>query len=41
MFDDDDNVAAAMRHGAIGYLLKGARQEQIRRAHGRGSVLVP
>jgi DNA-binding NarL/FixJ family response regulator len=32
MFDDDDNVAAAMRRGATGYLLKGARQEQIRRA---------
>ena len=35
MFDDDDNVAAAMQRGATGYLLKGARQEQIRRAvHG-------
>ena len=32
MFDDDNNVAAAMRLGATGYLLKGARQEQIRRA---------
>ena len=32
MFDDDENVAAAMRRGARGYLLKGARQEQIRRA---------
>jgi DNA-binding NarL/FixJ family response regulator len=32
MFDDDDNVAAAMKHGAAGYLLKGARQDQIRRA---------
>ena len=32
MFDDDDNVAAAMQHGAAGYLLKGARQDQIRRA---------
>jgi DNA-binding NarL/FixJ family response regulator len=32
MFDDDDNVAAAMQRGATGYLLKGARQEQIRRA---------
>lgn len=32
MFDDDENVAMAMAHGAAGYLLKGARQEQIRRA---------
>ena len=32
MFDDDDNVAAAMKSGAVGYLLKGARQDQIRRA---------
>ena len=32
MFDDDDNVAAALTAGAVGYLLKGARQEQIRRA---------
>jgi DNA-binding NarL/FixJ family response regulator len=32
MFDDDDNVAAAMQRGAAGYLLKGARQDQIRRA---------
>jgi DNA-binding NarL/FixJ family response regulator len=32
MFDDDANVAAAIRNGATGYLLKGARQEQIRRA---------
>lgn len=32
MFDDDDNVASAMREGATGYLLKGARQDQIRRA---------
>jgi DNA-binding NarL/FixJ family response regulator len=32
MFDDDDKVAAAMKHGAAGYLLKGARQDQIRRA---------
>ncbi len=32
MFDDDDNVARALRAGAVGYLLKGARQEQIRRA---------
>ena len=32
MFDDDENVAAAMQRGATGYLLKGARQEQIRRA---------
>jgi DNA-binding NarL/FixJ family response regulator len=32
MFDDDESVATAMRFGASGYLLKGARQEQIRRA---------
>jgi DNA-binding NarL/FixJ family response regulator len=32
MFDDDDNVAKALGVGAVGYLLKGARQEQIRRA---------
>ena len=32
MFDDDDSVLAALRAGARGYLLKGADQEQIRRA---------
>jgi DNA-binding NarL/FixJ family response regulator len=32
MFDDDDSVFAALRAGARGYLLKGADQEQIRRA---------
>ncbi len=32
MFDDDDSVAAAIRRGARGYLLKGARQDEIRRA---------
>jgi DNA-binding NarL/FixJ family response regulator len=32
MFDDDDKVSAVMRGGAAGYLLKGARQDQIRRA---------
>lgn len=32
MFDGDDKVSAIMRAGAAGYLLKGARQEQIRRA---------
>ena len=32
MFDDDENVARALSTGAVGYLLKGARQEQIRRA---------
>jgi DNA-binding NarL/FixJ family response regulator len=32
MFDDDDSVIAAMRNGARGYLLKGARQDEIRRA---------
>jgi len=32
MFDDDDSVFAALRAGACGYLLKGADQEQIRRA---------
>ena len=29
MFEDDDSVFAAMRAGARGYLLKGARQEEI------------
>jgi len=32
MFDDDDTVFAAMRAGARGYLLKGARQDEIARA---------
>jgi DNA-binding NarL/FixJ family response regulator len=32
MFDDDDSVAAAIRVGARGYLLKGARQEEVARA---------
>lgn len=32
MFDDDDSVVAAIRNGARGYLLKGARQDEIRRA---------
>jgi len=32
MFEDDDSVFAALRAGARGYLLKGADQEQIRRA---------
>ena len=32
MFDDDDSVAASVRAGARGYLLKGSDQEQIRRA---------
>ena len=32
MFDDDDSIFAALRAGARGYLLKGADQEQIRRA---------
>jgi len=32
MFEDDDSVAAALRMGARGYLLKGARQEEIGRA---------
>jgi len=32
MFDDDDSVFSALRAGARGYLLKGADQEQIRRA---------
>jgi DNA-binding NarL/FixJ family response regulator len=32
MFDDDESVFAAMRAGARGYLLKGADQEEIRRA---------
>ena len=32
MFDDDDSVHAAMRAGARGYLLKGARPDEIERA---------
>ncbi len=32
MFDDDDSVADAIRVGARGYLLKGARQEEVARA---------
>ncbi len=32
MFDDDDSVLAAMQAGARGYLLKGARQDEIERA---------
>ncbi|MBB5959283.1 DNA-binding NarL/FixJ family response regulator [Saccharothrix tamanrassetensis] len=32
MFDDDDSVFAAMRAGALGYLLKAARPQQIVRA---------
>ena len=29
MLEDDDSVFAAMRAGALGYLLKGARQEGV------------
>lgn len=32
MYDDDDSLFAAMRAGAHGYLLKGAKQEEIARA---------
>jgi DNA-binding NarL/FixJ family response regulator len=32
MFEDDDSVFAAMRAGASGYLVKGARQDEIVRA---------
>jgi DNA-binding NarL/FixJ family response regulator len=32
MFDDDDSVAAALRAGARGYVLKGALQQEIVRA---------
>jgi DNA-binding NarL/FixJ family response regulator len=32
MFEDDENVGAAMRAGARGYLLKGATREEIRGA---------
>jgi DNA-binding NarL/FixJ family response regulator len=32
MFDDDESVSAALREGARGYLLKGARQDEIVRA---------
>lgn len=34
MLEDDDSVFAAMRAGALGYLLKGARQEEVLRASG-------
>ena len=32
MFEDDDSVFAAMRAGALGYLLKGSEQDEIVRA---------
>ncbi len=32
MLEDDDSVFASMRAGALGYLLKGARQEEVLRA---------
>ena len=32
MFDDDESVLAAVRNGARGYLLKGARQSEVSRA---------
>ncbi len=32
MFDDDDSVFAAIRAGARGYILKGAKQDEIQRA---------
>ena len=32
MFEDDDSVFAAMRAGALGYLLKGAEEDEIVRA---------
>lgn len=32
MFEDDDSVFAAMRAGALGYVLKGAEQDEITRA---------
>jgi len=32
MLEDDDSVFAAMRAGALGYVLKGAQQEEILRA---------
>jgi len=42
MFDDDDNVAAAMKHGAAGYLLKEPVRTRsaggARRARGRGDL---
>lgn len=42
MFDDDDSVVAAIRAGARGYLLKGARKDEIARAvhavHGGGAI---
>jgi DNA-binding NarL/FixJ family response regulator len=42
MYDDDDNLFAAMRAGAHGYLLKGAEQDEIAgavRAVARGEVV--
>ncbi len=41
MFDDDDSVVSAIRHGARGYLLKGARQDEIRRAVRRAEAGEP
>ena len=32
MFEDDDSVFAAMRAGALGYLLKGSEEDEIVRA---------
>jgi DNA-binding NarL/FixJ family response regulator len=42
MFEDDNSVFAAMRAGALGYLLKGAEQDEIVgaiRAVGRGEAI--
>jgi DNA-binding NarL/FixJ family response regulator len=45
MFDDDDSVVSALRSGARGYLLKGARQADIVRAieaaHAGEAILAP
>jgi DNA-binding NarL/FixJ family response regulator len=38
MFEDDDSVFAAMRAGALGYLLKGAEQDEIVRAIRAGAA---
>ena len=45
MFEDDDSLIAALKAGARGYVVKGARQDEIQRAirtvHEGGAVLGP
>lgn len=45
MYEDDESVFAAMRAGARGYLLKGARQQELLRAldtaNGGGAIFSP